>query len=87
MNKLEINGEITDETISKIKEFLSNISDNQVKIEFRTGNEVKLNEVVEKNKIITQFIDDNTKVLLEIKLDETLEKKEMVIELSITEAE
>ena len=87
MNKLEINGEITDETISKIKEFLSNISDNQVKIQFRTGTEVKLNEVVEKTTTITQFIDDDAKVLLEIKLDETLEKKEMVIELSITEAE
>ena len=83
MNKLEINGEITDEKIENIKEFLNNTSDNQVKIEYRTGTEVKLNEVVERNSIITQFVDDNVKILLEIKLDETLNEKEIIIELRI----
>lgn len=87
MGKLEIKGKITDKKIDKIKEFLSDISDNQVKIQFRTGTEVKLNEVVEKTTTITQFIDDDAKVLLEIKPDETLEQKEMVIELSIKEVE
>ncbi len=81
MDKLTINKEITDELI-KIKEFLSNSSNNQIKIEFRTGTEVGINEVVARNTIINQFIDDDAKILLEIKIDETLKEKEIIIELS-----
>ena len=81
MDKLTINKEITDELI-KIKEFLSNSSNNQIKIEFRTGTEVGINEVVARNTIINQFIDDDAKILLEIKIDETLKEKEIIIKLS-----
>lgn len=81
MDKLTINKEITDEQI-KIKEFLSNSSNNQIKIEFRTGTEVGINEVVARNTIINQFIGDDAKILLEIKIDETLKEKEIIIELS-----